>query len=189
MSQTVTKACAALAFVAATLLSPSVIALPESTRGPFYVQGTTPLGFGSWSFRGYHGSWRPDVEFGIHFNGRHDGLVLAVRQAFHVSVDDAGDIGAATVVRLGYDIAIPINKYEITIAPYGTIGLGYVFWRFGPSAGLQTAGGVDGKFFIIKGFYAFARPFELGIQCFHDGAGCALAFVTGAGVGFAFPSP
>jgi hypothetical protein len=48
--------------------------------------------------------------------------------------------------------------------------------------------GVDGKFFIVNGFYAFARPFEMGFQCVHDRGDCALAMVFGGGVGFAFPS-
>jgi len=184
------KRLAVFAVLAVLFVAQPAHSLPESTRGPFYVQGTTPLGFNDWGGRGYaYAAWRPDAEFGIHFTGRHDGFVLGIRQAFLV-----GDFfGGTTVLKLGYDIPIPIKKYELNIGPYGTIGVGYLFdnGRYGGFAGLQTGFvGVDVKFFIIKGFYAFGRPFEFGMQCRHDaGSGCWFQFIFGAGVGFAFPSP
>jgi hypothetical protein len=169
----------------------------RSTRGPFYIQGALPA-LNVWGGSGLagcgrfggcsSGGWRPDVEFGIHFTGRHDGFVLAFRQAFIVTAP-SGDPGGATVVKLGYDIPIQIKKYELDIGPYGTFGVGYDFGgggRIGVQAGFV---GVDVKFFIVKGFYAFARPFEFGMQCFHDfGGRCGFQYVMGLGVGYAFPN-
>jgi hypothetical protein len=165
-------------------------ALDDSRHGPFYVQGTVPLGINYWNFVSRNGygwtGWRPDLEFGYHFSGRHDGIVLGLRQAFIVTaVGVSGDVGATTALRYGYDIPISIGDFEITVAPYGTLGLGYVF--HGPTAGLEMSWGIDGKFFFWRELYAFARPFEMGFQCFHDTGICALGMVFGAGVGFAFP--
>ena len=100
--------------------------------------------------------------------------------------------GAVSALRYGYDIPIPVGDFELTLEPYGTLGIGYVFDGLGPggpSAGLGMSWGIDTKFFIASGFYAFARPFEMGFQCYHDSGNCALAMAFGAGAGFAFPDP
>lgn len=189
---------AGMALLATLGIAGSASAELRSTRGPFYIQGALPAlnvwggrsvcsgGGGGWGWWGNCSAWRPDVEFGIHFTGRHDGFVLAFRQAFLLTAPST-DPGGATVVKLGYDIPIQIKKYELDIGPYGTFGIGYDFgWygRLGVQAGFA---GIDVKFFIHKGFYAFARPFEFGMQCFHDAArGCGFQFVMGAGVGYAF---
>jgi hypothetical protein len=185
----------ASAVLAALMVSSNASAFENSTHGPFYVQAM-PLGMNFWyspvqntAWVGYH----PDVEFGIHFAGRHDGPVVALRQAFLLSGFQAR-AGATTQLRYGYDIAIPVSDYELVIAPFGTVGLGYLFDGApglfgGPSAGLSMAWGAEGKFFFLNGLYAFARPFEMGFQCFHDSGQCSLAMVFGAGVGFAFPQP
>jgi hypothetical protein len=164
-------------------------ALEDSRNGPFYVQGTVPLGLNLWVFGqggGNWSGWRPDVEFGYHFSGRHDGIVLGLRQAFLVTAVPGG-AGGTTQLRGGYDIPIPIGDFELNIAPFMTFGVGWIF--DGPHAGINMSWGVDGKFFITHGFYAFARPLEMGFQCLHDSGNCAFAMVWGAGVGFAFPEP
>jgi hypothetical protein len=175
--------------LSALAISSNASALNDSTRGPFYVQGTVPLGLNYWNFVSGgvgHAAWRPDVEFGAHFSGRHDGFVLGLRQAFLVTAVP-GSAGATTQLRYGYDIPIGLGDFELNIAPFGTFGLGYIF--DGPHGGIDMSWGVDGKFFFKKGLYAFARPFEMGFQCAHDSGDCALAMVFGAGVGFAFPNP
>lgn len=183
-------------FVLAMLTAaPSPGALGESRKGPFYAQGTVPLGVNYWYFpAGSSGAyswsgWRPDLEFGLHFSGRHDGLVLGVRQAFLLTAIQ-GHAAATTALRGGWDIPIALASFELTVAPYATVGLGYLF--DGPHAGINFSGGIEAKFFFAGGLYAFARPFEMGAQCFHDGLGglnnCALGAVFGAGVGFAFPT-
>lgn len=182
------------ALLAALVMVGDARAELRSTRGPFYIQGAVPA-FNYWGGNrigcgafGNCSAWRPDVEFGIHFTGRHDGFVLAFRQAFLLTAPTR-DPGGVTVVKLGYDIPIPIKKFELDVGPYGSMGIGYDFGG-GGHAGVHAGFiGVDVKFFIVKGFYAFARPMEFGIQCFHDypGSGCGLAFNMGAGVGYAFP--
>ena len=163
--------------------------LAESTRGPMYVQGTFPLGLGyGHTFSGYgsggFSNWKPDVEFGIHFSGRHDGFVLGFRQEFHL-MEVPNSAGASTLLKFGYDIPIPVGDFEINIGPYGIFGINYLF--DGPHAGIRATAGVDGKFFFLKGLYAFARPFEMGFHCWHDFGQCALWMEFGAGIGYAFP--
>src|SRR5581483_9380925 len=166
----------------------------QSTRGPFYLQGT-PLGYShSASARGYCGgagcggwpSFRPEIEFGMHFSGRHDGIVLALRQAFLFTIGP-DNVGGTTVLRAGYDLAIPIKQFEVTVAPYTAAGIGYGFGD-GGSIGAQFGFfGVDGKFFFKNGLYGYLRPFELGMQCFHaPSTQCWFQYVFAAGVGFAF---
>src|SRR5258706_15525058 len=159
-------------------LSSTSNAFDDSTRGPFYVQGTFPLGihFGiSLDPSSNFGGWRPDVEFGYHFSGRHDGFVLGFRQAFIATI--APQTGAGTAgLRYGYDIPVHVGAFELTIAPYGTIGIGYTF--DGPYGAFNMTWGADGKFFIVDGFYAFARPFEMGFMCFPDlGGKCGIQMV------------
>jgi hypothetical protein len=164
-------------------------ALEPSTRGPFYVQGS-PLGvgfLGEPSFGrfggGVGGAWHADVEFGYHFMGHHDGIVLGVRQTFYVSGGSAG----TTQARVGWDIAIPIKQMELVIAPYGTLGIGYFFNGGDPAFAFGF--GVEGKFFFFpqdhaaSGFYAFFRPFEGGALV------SSYSFFLGnlaAGAGYAF---
>ncbi len=59
--------------------------------------------------------WRPDVELGFHFSGRHDGFVLGVRQAFDVG-RDVYSMGE-TLVRAGWDFALPFRngRFELTL--------------------------------------------------------------------------
>jgi hypothetical protein len=163
-------------------------ALEPSTRGPFYAQ-LKPLGVG---FSGVcagifgcsvGGSYHLDAEFGYHFMGHHDGFVAAVRQSFYLSGGSAG----TTQARLGWDIAIPISNFELTIAPYATLGIFYGFSGGDPAFAFGI--GVEGKFFFLPadhaagGLYAFFRPFEGGA-----GISSASFFLAnlGAGIGYAF---
>lgn len=185
----------AFAAVAASLFLPGVAdAELVSTRDkPFYVEGSVPLGFSTFGFGGggrgcgfggcgWGGYWSPDLEIGFHFTGRHDGFVLAFRHSFYVG----GYAGMGAQLRIGYDIPIPIKggKYELTIGPYGLVGA--AFYGGGPSGGFQTGGGVEGKFFLIKGFYVFARPLDFGVQCLHDVGQCYFQWHFGAGAGYAW---
>ena len=148
----------ALALAATTIAlsaSRDAHALEQSTRGPFYAQAVVG-GVSAWvDFPTAY--YRTDAEFGFHFSGRADGFVLGVRQAFDIGRFSIGE----TVLRFGYDIAIPIEngRYEISLAPYGTFGLNYIFQ--GLSAGLPWSVGFEGRFFVWRGLYAFLRPIEL----------------------------
>ena len=163
-------------------------ALEPSTKGPLYVQGALlggAFGFGN-AYDGY-GAYRLDVEFGAHFTGRHDGFVVAGRQAFYFGWGLGGFSIGTTVARLGYDIPIVIKegKYEITIAPYGIVGIGYGLCGNCGGVAFNFGFGVEGRFFPMQsnGFYAFARPIEFS---FFAGNGFATLFSPGLGVGYAF---
>lgn len=155
------KAAAAGAFVLAVVVAPSAHALEESTRGPFYIQGL----FGSasaWTGFPFGGSsgvyWHPEIEFGVHFTGRQDGVVLGLRQSFDVA--SRFPLGE-TVIRGGYDLAFPLRngRFEITLSPYLTLGLNYFF--DGPNAGVHFAAGFEAKFIFWHGLHILARPIEL----------------------------
>lgn len=187
------KRATAVAFTA-VLLAAATARADDSTRGPAYLQGS--VGISYWDFpdfvlgQGY--SWTgfdPSFEFGFHFSGRHDGLVLGIRQSFSITQFGGngfigGHAAGTTAARGGYDIAFKAGAMEITLAPFATIGAGYVF--DGPHAGLNMTGGLDVKLFLVKGFYVFARPAELGFQCLHDSGKCAFVYLAAAGAGFAF---
>ena len=173
-----------VAFAVTSLHATPAHALDDSTRGPFYIQGIV----GGFALQDGGASWfHQDVEFGFHTTGRHDGFVVGVRQGF-----DLGDcVVGATVARLGYDIAIPFKggKFEMTIAPYGVVGLNYAFpCGFGSSmeAGLRFGGGIELKFFVYKGLYVLARPAETTGAEYVDVGRAYFHFDTGAGLGFAF---
>ncbi len=184
------KAIVVCALAATTAVASNAHAFEESTRSPFYVQGQ--LGsFGAWvdlPAVGTLGYWHPDVEFGYHFSGRHDGFVLGLRQGFYVG-RDRYHIGE-TLIRGGWDFALPFRngRFELTLAPYGTFGVNYLFT--GPQAGLHWSVGFEGKLFFWKGLYLLVRPIELGIGEYVDlGPFAKNVFFTlnaGVGVGFAF---
>lgn len=174
---------------------PSSARADESAQGPAYVDGTVGISFWdfpriafgpvatSYSWTGFN----PTIEFGYHFQGRHDGIMLGIRQGFSITaIGVAFNPRAAgtTSARIGYDFAFKAGTLEINVDPYAMIGVGYIF--DGPSAGIEATGGLDVKLFITKGFFVVARPAELGIQCFHDSGNCAFAYLAGAGAGFAF---
>jgi len=160
----------------------------ESANGGVYVQAVA--GGVAWHyfpnfFAGFPYDWagfRPDIEFGFHPSGRHDGFVIGLRQAFVLTMAE-GFAGGVSSVRLGWDIPIALGERELVIGPFVSAGIGYIF--DGPSAGIHVNGGADVKFFIASGFYAFGRV-EAGLQCFHDAGICAFDLVAGGGVGIAF---
>lgn len=193
-------AVASLTAVSGLLLASSPARAADSTRGPFYVQGA-PIGFATYAVADtcYHNSiigadicsgggsfyaYRAAVEFGYHFSGRGDGFVLGVRQSFWLSGGSAG----VSQARLGWDIAIPIKDFELTIAPYGVAGIAYGFSGGSPSFAFGV--GVEGKFFFMKpdssakGLYAFAQPVELGGVA--AGGLSGFVYTAGAGIGYAF---
>ena len=166
----------------------SAHALDPSTKGPLYVQGAVlgyTSGFGdAWGF----GAYRIDAEFGAHFTGRHDGFVLAGRQSFYFGFGFGGFTFASTQARLGYDIPIVLKdgKFEITIAPYGLVGVEYGFCT-GCGAAFTFGFGAEGKFFPMQsnGFYAFARPIEINFFVAGNN-GFGTAYSPGLGIGYAF---
>ena len=190
--------CAAL-LASAIALAPRGASADESSQPPIYVQGG--LGISFWDFPhiqvfGVNTSYSwtgfdPQVEFGYHFSGRHDGFVLAVRQAFSITAIQGAAAGI-TSLRAGYDLVFKTGSLEVNVDPFATFGVGYVFDGLapalgGPSAGIGATGGLDLKiFFGPKGLFAFARPGELGFQCFHDYGLCAFSYSAEAGAGFAF---
>ncbi|CAN5482229.1 hypothetical protein BH09MYX1_BH09MYX1_36250 [soil metagenome] len=140
------------------------------------VTGTTTTSGG-----GSVAAYKVDAEVGFHVSGRHDGFVLAVRQAFYVR---DGTLGT-TSLRLGWDIPIAIGDHglELTIAPYAQAGIGYAFSGGDPN--FHFGFGVDGRLFFEKslGLYAFVRPVEVSFFV-NDGTLPAVSF--GAGAGYAF---
>jgi hypothetical protein len=161
-------------FLGLLLLASSAHALPESTRGPFY--GQSALGFAA--FDGGTIWFRPDLEFGWHPSGRSDGFALGLRQVLFTT---APEVMGATLLRLGYDIAIPIKdgKFEVTVAPFGVFGAGY---GMGTGA-FNFSIGVEGRFYFWQGMYGFFRPFSLGGMV-RDGG--YWVFDGGLGVGYSF---
>jgi hypothetical protein len=170
----------------ATIAAPAH-ALEESTRRPFYVQGIVGS-VGVWAdFPETSGVyWHPEFEFGYHFSGRHDGFVLGIRQGFDVGHMAVGE----TLLRAGYDLAIPLRngRFEITIAPFATVGLDYFF--DGPRTGAHFSLGLDGKLFFYQGLYLLVRPVELAIGDFVDPPflykNVFFNFDVGVGLGIAF---
>ena len=93
-----------------------------------------------------------------------------------------------TQVRAGWDIPIPIKDFELTIAPYGVVGVAYAFSGGSPS--LALGAGIDVKFFFMnpessaKGLFAYAQPIEIGGA--FAGAFSGLVIQAGVGMGYAF---
>ncbi|MFO0641988.1 MAG: OmpA family protein [Polyangiaceae bacterium] len=146
-----------VAFVAATIVAStlSAIVLPstpahaaESERGAAYVEAHllgAQLSFASANGVSASGVQYPiEIHGGYHLSGRHDGFVVGATQKLAFA---NGSIGA-TVLRLGYDIAIPIGKRELTIAPYAFGGIAYPFGGGDPGAHLGA--GVEGRFFPLE---------------------------------------
>ena len=181
---------AVAAFLAASAAPLSARAFDESTRRPFYIQSAV----GSFSYfpvlfrdQTY---WKPDIEFGVHFTGRHDGLTLGIRQAFDVG-RDVYSMGE-TVLRGGWDFALPFRngRFELVLAPFGTFGANYVFTNL--HAGVRFTVGFDAKLFFFQGLYLLVRPIELGFGQFVDNLivpgqqNVFFTFNAGIGLGYAF---
>ena len=178
--------------LAGTVAFVSSSAHAQSTRGAGYVQGNVlgyslvgaSVSFGALgSVSATSGAYPIDLHGGYHLGGTHEGFVIGATQRFLFS----GGFIAATTARAGYDIAIPIKngEMELTIAPYGFLGAMY-----GDNGGRPYFGaGVEGRFFPLnegggKGFFATAKPLELG---FAPGSGGLLwTYTFNAGAGYAF---
>lgn len=182
----------------AVLASAASARADDSSQGPFYVEGS--LGASYWDFPGntvvlfgipfaglysWTGFW-PSLEVGLHPTGRHDGIVLGLRQAFIITATNIFGAHAAgtTSIRVGYDLAFKAGSLEVNVDPFATVGVGYVF--DGPHAGIGATGGIDVKLFFVKGVFAFVRPGELGFQCFEDLGNCAFSYAVSGGGGVAF---
>jgi hypothetical protein len=176
-------------FIALLLLVESSPArAADSTHPGFYVEGS-PVGVGTVTLAcrntpigclggGVFGAYRLSAEFGYHFTQRQDGFVLGVRQLFLFGSSSAG----STEARLGWDIAIPIKRFELTVAPYGVVGLAYGF--DGEGASFAFGFGAEGKFFFKDNLYAFLIPLELGAWVGNGFSG--FVYQAGAGIGYAF---
>jgi hypothetical protein len=162
----------------------------QSKEGPLYVE-LTELGLNFLHFPGNQfvvpsASWagfRAEVEVGYHFSARHDGLVVALRQSF-IGTMLRSFGGGTTSVRVGYDIPIALGTMELNLDPFGSLGIGYIFQ--GPNAGVMLTAGIDAKLFVAHGYYVFARPLEIGAQCFETSGDCFLLLALGAGGGLSF---
>jgi hypothetical protein len=175
-------------FVVVTVFATRSASGADSTRPGMYVEGS-PLGTGTIALGcietqfgciggGEIGAYRISAEFGYHFTGRHDGLVLGPRQVFLFG----SVIGGITEARIGYDIAIPIRQFEVTVAPYGVAGVAYNF--SGGKAAFAFGVGAEGKFFFKDNIYAFLIPVELGAWIGTGYGG--VEYQAGAGIGYAF---
>lgn len=170
-------------FAGAVALASST-AHAESTRGAGYVQGNV-LGYTTF-LNSFGGSAYPlELHGGYHIGGTHEGFVIGATQKFLFAT---GGFLGATVARAGYDIAIPIKEFELTVAPYGYAGVAYGDGG-GGDVRFHFGFGAEARFFPLvegagKGFFATARPFEIG---FMPGPGTTLVpynFSLGAGYAF-----
>jgi hypothetical protein len=176
-------------FVALILVLASTPArAADSTHPGFYVEGS-PVGVGTITLAcvntiigciggGTVGAYRLSAEFGYHISQRQDGFVVGVRQTFLFGSSSAG----ITEARLGYDIAIPIKRFELTAAPYGVAGVAYGF--NGEGAAFAFGIGAEAKFFFKDNLYAMLVPLELG-GWFGNGFN-GFVYQAGAGIGYAF---
>jgi hypothetical protein len=188
MNTTLRLALPSLAFLfVALFVSPA--RATDSTHPGLYVEGA-PIGVGTVTLacetvRGFCvgggtiGEYRLSAEFGYHFSQRHDGMVLGGRQVFLLGSQAQG----VTEGRVGYDIAIPIKRFELTAAPYGTAGIAYGIGGVGGVAFAFGFGG-EAKFFFKENFYAMLIPLELGGWFGNTFNG--FVYQAAAGVGYAF---
>ena len=171
-------------------------ALEQSTRRPFYLEGTLAgiepwFGFNFTASKGVY--YHPGIEFGVHFTGRHDGLALGLRQSF--AIGGSYPIGE-TVLRAGWDLALPFRngRFEVTLAPFATVGMNYFLGPGPVQAGAHFSVGFDMKLFFYQGLYLLLRPVELSLGEFVDLAPVSVLerqnvffnFDFGAGLGYAF---
>lgn len=141
----------------AALALPSLAEAAESLRGPGYIEGHVlggALAFGSFEGISISGaSFATEIHGGYHLSGRHDGFVLGATQKLSLGAGTAG----ATLARLGYDVAIPVGRREITIAPFGFLGAYYGI-SGGADPGAHFGFGVEGRFFPVAKREAEAGP-------------------------------
>lgn len=138
--------CVALVALVSSVAFVRPAAAADSERGAAYVQAQlvgVMLGIASGTAATGTG-FAMEIHGGYHLSGRHDGFVLGASQKLAFGGGPAG----ATVGRLGYDIAVPLGRRELTIAPYGFGGVFYAF-----------SGGDPGGHFGL-GVEARVFPFE-----------------------------
>lgn len=170
----------ALAIAAPILVSSHAFAA-ESSHGGTYVQAHV-LGYSSVATAfGSAGAFPLEFHAGYHLSGRHDGIVIGGTQKFLLGSASAG----ATLLRAGYDIAIPIKDYELVISPYAVGGIYYGF--SGGGAYAMVGPGVEGRFFFMKegmkGLFASAKPVEL---AFVTTPSVVVTYTFSVGAGLAF---
>ncbi|HQY60953.1 MAG: hypothetical protein IPF92_28250 [Myxococcales bacterium] len=166
----------------AVALGASTAHAQNSDRGPGFVQGNV-LGFATSLSGGVGTAYPMEFSGGYHLGtNAHEGGVIGGAQKLFFA---GGGVLAATVFRGGYDIAVPIQEMELTIAPYGYAGVAYG----GGFTGAHFGFGGEGRFFPLKqgpgkGFFAVGRPFEIGFIA--AGSGVAVIYTFSLGAGFAF---
>ena len=142
--------------------------------GTFFVNGNTSLnpGTSDTSVR------FPSIDLLYHLDGRSSGVNLGLRQDVWFRSDGAVGLTAA---RGGYDIPMIVahGRYEITIAPFGLLGLGYG----SPGAQFVLGFGADGRFYFKDNFFGYVRPLEILI---HAGNGSYTSYDTDIGAGASF---
>lgn len=138
---------AALATLAAAIVSLGPVReaqAAESERGPAYVQAHVLGAQLAFASAGSGAAFPIELHGGYHVSGRHDGFVIGATQKLVFG----NGTGGATLLRLGYDIPIPIGRRELTIAPYGFGGVAYAF--AGGDPGAHFGLGVEARFFPIE---------------------------------------
>ncbi len=124
-------------------LAVPALALAESERGPFFVEGHVGGVALALPSAGVGVSVPFEVGFGYHVFGTHEGLVLGLVQRFDVGV--TGGSTGATAARVGWDFAIPLEPMELTIAPY--VQGGALYLLAGGDPGGWVGAGVEGRLF------------------------------------------
>jgi outer membrane protein OmpA-like peptidoglycan-associated protein len=133
-------------FGAGAALASLLVALPaqaESERGPFFVEGHVGGITLSLPGEAVGVAYPLEVGFGYHVMGTHEGFVVGLVQRFDVGV--TGGSTGATLARLGWDFAIPLDPMELTLVPYVQGGVLYAF-EGGDPGGLVGAG-FEGRLF------------------------------------------
>ena len=140
--------------IAALLVAPATAVAAESGRGPAYVEAhlvgaailfsSIDSGFANVPpVTTTAGRYPVELHGGYHFSGRHDGFVVGGTQKFFLGGGSAG----ASLLRAGYDFAIPIGRREITIAPHAFGGALYPLSEGDTAAYLGF--GVEGRLFPL----------------------------------------
>lgn len=127
-------------------LSSILVSLPaqaESERGPFFIEAH--VGGVTLALPGEAVGVAYPLELGVgyHVMGTHEGFVVGAAQRFDLGI--TGGSTGATLARLGWDIAIPLEPMELTLAPYAQGGVLYAF-EGGDPGGLVGVG-FEGRLF------------------------------------------
>ena len=120
----------------------------------------------------------PSIDLLYHLDGHSSEINFGLRQ--DVWFPPGGAMGL-TAARGGYDIPLMVahNKYEITIAPYVLVGIGYGI----NGAQFVPGVGADGRFYFHANYFGYVRPIELLV---HAGNGSYSSYDTALGAGVSF---